>query len=185
MKHFVKVRIWDFILCLLCQTGLVFNVFSGFLLEDSLYSNVILVILIMAVLDVIYFLFSYNRKLMIIGIIIAVLAFAAYIYYAASSGIFENESAHSIGITFAVTVFVSLAVYLLGRTKAGIVVLFIIGNFIIIGCYFLQYPVELWTFLIFEVAAFLFFLYRCYCLTTMKVYAGRVKFPVFILQFLH
>lgn len=182
MKHFVKVRIWDLLLCILCQVGLIFTIFAGFILDDAVCNNVLLVILILAVLDVIFFAFSYNRISMFVGIGLGILAIAFYIYRAAATGIFADEAAHSLGISLFLIFVTALAVYLLGRSLPGIVVLFLLGNFIIAGAHFLQYEVQLWTFLVFEIAVCLFFLYRNYCKTIMQVHAGQVKIPTFIVQ---
>lgn len=182
MKYYIKIRVWDFLLCILCQVGLIFTIFSGFLLEDAVCKNTFLVIILLAVFDAILFLFAYNRKLMIAGIILGILAIAFYIFHAASTGVFDDEAANSLGITLFLIFITALIVFLLGRSRGGIIVLFILGTFIIAGAYFLQYEVMLWTFLIFEAAVLLFFLYRNYCVTLGNVQAGKVRLPVFIMQ---
>ena len=182
MKHYIKLRIWDWLLCILCQIGLVFNLFACFVLDDPLCGSTLLVIAVTAVLDVIFFVFAYNRALTVTGLLLGALALGAYIYYAASSDVFADEAAHSLGISFAITVFSALAVFLLSRTRAGLIVMFIIGNFINAGAYFLRYPVRLWTYLVFVFAAFLFYLYRNYRVTISRVHSGSVKLAGFILQ---
>ena len=182
MKHFVKVRIWDYLLCLCCQVGLIFHIFAGFLLEDSVYGNVPLVILMLAALNLVYFAFSYNRILSVVGIAAGIAVVTVFIFWTSVSRIFEDEAAHSLGITLFLIVLVSLAVFLLARGRGGIIVLFIVGTIIDAGAHFLQYETVLWSFLLFEVAVFLLFLYRSYVVTVMNVQTGKVKIPVFITQ---
>lgn len=182
MKHYIKLRIWDFFLCILCQIGLIFNIFAGFILDDAVCNSVILVILLFAVLDAVFLIFAYNKKLMIAGIILGIAVMTVYVFIAASSGIYDDEAANSLGISLFLIFVVGLLVFLLSRSRAGIVVLFVLGNFVIAGSYFLQYDVKLWTFLLFEVAVLLFFLYRNYCITLMNVHAGKVKIPAYLIQ---
>ena len=182
MSHYIKSRIWDFLLCLLCQIGVVFSALSGFELEDSLYERVPAVILILASADVILFIFAYNRITMFIGIGAGIAALAGVIIYASAGNIFEDEAAHSQGIALAVIVITAAAVFLLGRSRAGIVVLFLLGNIVNAGAYFLKFPVKGWAILIFVFAALLYFLYRNYYVTVLKVRAGKVKPASFIVQ---
>ena len=180
--HYIKNRIWDLLLCLLCQIGLVFSVLSGFLLDDPVYNNVAVVIVMMFVLDILFFVFAYDRILTIAGVAIGVIVLGVFIFYAANSQIFKDEAAHSLGITLVVVAFTSLGIFLLGRSRAGIIVLFAVGTIISFFTYFMEFPVRTWTFFVFVFAVLMYFLYRNYCITVSRVHTGKVRVPTFIIQ---
>lgn len=179
LKRRFVIRIWDYVLCLLCQTGLIFHIFSGFVLEDGVSRSIPLTILLLAVLDLAYFGFSFNRLLSILGVIVCLAAAAMFFCWAVLFQAFEDESANSLGITLALILLVSVVVYLLTRRRAGIIILFIAGTLIDAGAHFLQYEIMLWPFLVFEAAVFLMYLYRNFMITGKEVHTGKVKIPVF------
>ncbi len=182
MKSYMKTRIWDWIFCLVISTGLVFHIYSGFVLDEGLAQNTPLVILCMAVLCMVYILFSYKKITRIIGIIIVVAVIAAYILYAQTSGIFENESANYKSIALVITLATSFVCFLATRTKVGTIILLLAGNLICAGSKFLQFPVENWQMITFVIGVIAMLLYRTYMMTLMEVTRGKLRLNRYVSQ---
>lgn len=182
MTHFLKYRVWDLILCVCISTGLVFHIYSGFLLEDAFSSNVWKVVGVLAVESVALILFSYNRLTTGIGIGVGIILLALFLAYARSNDVFIDETGNSLCIALSVTVLTGLLVYLASRSRPGLIALFLAGNIVMAGSAFLQFPVKVWGFLLFNPALCILFWYRNYVKTLRKVQSGKVRMPGFLLQ---
>lgn len=182
MIHYLKTRIWDFFLCIAISVGLVMHIYSGFILEDKLSSNIGWVTICMIVLLMIFFIFAYNRLTTISGIVIGMICFIGFLIYARSNHIFSNEAANSLAIAVAITVITALTVFLSTRTSIGIVILLVLGNLITAGSYFLQYPVKVWSFYLFLFSTILMLWYRNYSLTLLKIHTGKVRIKTYFIQ---
>ena len=147
MKQYLKYRVWEWILCACIATGLVFALYSGFVLEDSFSSSVPKVGLFMLVAMAILGLLTRNRATIIAGIIAGVALLAFVVFYTHTHEVFGDESsetANSLFIAISVTVLAAVLVYLACRTRPGTIALFLVGNILICGAHFLQFPVELY-----------------------------------------
>jgi hypothetical protein len=58
----------------------------------------------------------------------------------------------------------------------------LIGNIVVAGSYFLQYPVKIWSFYLFIFSVFVMLWYRNYSITLLKVHAGKVRMKRYMLQ---
>lgn len=182
MIHYLKSRIWDWLLCICISVGLVFHIYSGFILEDAISSNVLAVIGFMAVLMMLLFLFAYNRWMTGLGIAAGIVLLIGFLVYIRANNVFEEETANSLCITLTITIITAFIVFLACRTRAGIITLFLIGNIVIAGSYFLQYPVQLWSFYLFVFTIFVMLWYRNYSAALLKVHAGKVRMKRYLLQ---
>ncbi len=182
MIHYLKTRIWDFFLCIAISVGLVMHIYSGFILEDKLSSNIGWVTICMMVLLIIFFIFAYNRITTISGIVIGIVGFIGFLIYARSNHIFADEASNSLSIAVAITILTALTVFLSTRTSIGIIILLVIGNFVTAGSYFLQYPVKAWSFYLFLFSTLLILWYRNYSMTLLKIQTGKVRIKTYFVQ---
>lgn len=182
MIRHLKSRIWDGLLCVCLSVGLAWSLFSGFLLEDGLYQNVVLVAVITLGIIFLLELFSYNRTFVRAGVASGIVLLIGYLVYIRMNNIWSDETAHSLGVTCTLIVGASLFVYLTSRTRVGILVLFAAGNIVMCGAHFLQFPVHVWNFLLFTFTVFLMFLYRSYLATLMMVESGTVRIAQYMRQ---
>lgn len=182
MKAYLKSRVWDWCLCLGISTGLVFPLFSGFLLEDGLFNNIPLVVLLLGLVLFLLEVVSYSRTWIRIGLVIGLIGTIAYLVYLRINNVFGDETAHSLGVTCTVLVGTALFVYLASRTRAGIAVLLVLGNLILCGAHFLLFPVQVWCLFLFLFMVLLMYLYRVYLATLMSVQSGKVRIPKFLKQ---
>lgn len=185
MKEFLRYRFWDWLLCGCIATGLVFPIFAGFVLEDSFSTSILWVALFMAVAMAVLVLFTYSRVTTIVGIVIGVALLLFVMVYVRGNGVFGDEAAeaaNSLFIALTVAALVAVLVYLACRTKPGIIVLFLAGNILICGSYFLQFDVHVWSFLLFTFCVFVMFWYRNYLSSLQQAQVGRIRLPRFMIQ---
>lgn len=185
MRDFLRYRFWDWFLCGCIATGLVFNLFAGFVLEDGFSSSIPLVIAFMAAAMAVMVLFTYTRVTTVIGVVIGIVLLLFVMVYVRANHVFEDEASemtNSLFIALAVAVLVAVLVYLACRSKPGTIILFLAGNILICGSYFLQFDVQVWSFLLFMFAVFVMFWYRNYMLTLQRSQAGKIRLPRFMAQ---
>lgn len=182
MKHFLKYRVWDFILCVCISLGIVFHIFSGFLLEDSLSSHPAAVAGLLAVEAAALILFSYSRLTTGIGIGIGIVLLALALGYTRGRDLLGDETENSLIIALLATFLTGLLVYLACRTRVGIIALFLVGVIVTAGTHFLHWPVSGWYFLLFLFAAMIMFWYRTYMKNMVKVSHGMIRLRRFLLQ---
>ena len=185
MKDFLRLRIYDWLLCAIIATGLVFHIFSGFVLEDSFSTNILYVALFMLVAMAVMVFLTYSRITIIIGVIagVAILLLAmVYTRTHLSFGDEASETANSLFIALFATALTAVLVYLACRTRAGTIVLFLAGSIVIAGSVFLQFPVHRWSFLLFTFATVVMYLYRNYTITLSDAQTGHFRMPKFMVQ---
>ncbi len=185
MRDFLKLRVYDWILCAMLATGLVFHIFSGFVLEDTFSQRIPYVILFLLVAMAVMVLLTYTRITIIIGVVAGVALLLLVMVYTRTHQVFTDETsetANSLFIALTVTIIAAVLVYLACRSRPGIIALFLAGNIIICGAYFLQFPVQRWSFLLFEFAAVVMFLYRNHMVTLSQSQTGKVRVPRFMIQ---
>lgn len=182
MTHFLKYRVWELLLCVCIGTGLVFHIYSGFLLEDGFSSDILKVVIFLAVETAALILFSYNRLTTGIGIGVGIILLALLLAYARSHDLVSDETGNSLCIAVTVTVLTGLLVYLASRSRPGLIALFLAGNIVMAGSAFLQFPVKAWCFLLFDFAVCVLFWYRNYVKTLRQVQSGKVRMPRFLAQ---
>lgn len=182
MIHYIKYRVWDWLLCSCVSMGLIFHIYSGFLLNDGIYSNVPAVAVLTAVLTAACILLSFNRTTTAAGIAGGIGLLAFFLVYIRSHNLLKQESENSLFLTMTILILISILVYLACRTRSGIVILFVIGNLITAGSCFLQYPIRLWCLFLFDFALFLSFLYRNYSTVLVRVHTGKIHMKTWMLQ---
>ncbi|MCD8018078.1 MAG: hypothetical protein LUF92_00365 [Clostridiales bacterium] len=182
MMQYYKNRIWDILLCIALSIGLVFHIDSGFLLEDRLSASVPATILLVAIVVLLLFLFASSKIMTMIGIVTGVVLLVIFLIYVRIAHPFAEEAANSLGITVTILILSTLLTFLATRTRAGTIVLFLIGNLILAGSCFLQFPVKTWAFLLFVLAACMMFLYRIYVISLQQVHTGKVRMQRYMTQ---
>lgn len=181
MKQYLRYRCWDWILCILISIGLTVNVLSGFDIDDVAERMPVLIILAI-ILTLVYFLAAINKITSVIGILAGIVAFIGVVILCRSTNIFVNDAENSTQVFYVVIVAVSLAVFLVCRSRVGIVILFLLGNVIQAGASFLQFPCELWAYLLFLAGTGFMMFYRVYVISVMHSHTGKVRFKGFMMQ---
>lgn len=181
MRHYIRYRCWDWILCILISIGMAVNLLSGFEIDDVTDRLPILIIVALAV-TTICFAFAINRTAAISGIMIAVAALIMLIIAVHGKEVFRNDKENALIIFFAVIVICALVVFLVCRSRLGIILLFLIGNAIQAGAAFLQFPCEMWAYILFLAGTGLLLFYRVYVISLKKAHVGKVRFKGFMLQ---
>lgn len=185
MRDYLKFRVYDWILCAMLATGLVFHIFSGFVLEDSFSQSTPYVILFMLIAMGIMVLLTYSRATIIAGVAAGVALLLFVMVYTRTHQVFTDESsetANSLFIAMTATALTAVLVYLACRTRPGIIALYLAGSIVMGGSYFLQFPVRRWGFLLFTFAAVVMFLYRNHMLTLEQAQTGKIRLPRFMVQ---
>lgn len=182
MTHFLKYRVWDLILCVCISTGLVFHIYSGFLLEDSFSTSIWRVVGFLLIETAALILFSFSRLTTGIGIGVGIILLAFLLAYTRGHDIVSDETGNSLCIALTVTVLTGLLIYLASRSRPGLIALFLAGNIVMAGSAFLQFPVKAWCFLLFNFALCALFWYRNYVKNLRQVQSGKVRMPRFLVQ---
>lgn len=182
MIKFIKSRFIDFFLCLCMSLGLIFPLFSGFILDDFISQNLINTLIISCIALLVYLMFSYNKKTIISGIVISIVVIIALSIYLAQSAILANETDNSITVSIIIILITSFLVFLANSKKQGLIALFLIGNIIIAAAYFLKFPVEIPSIIIFDLSLLISLWYRTYKDSLQLVQAGTVQSYRYIIQ---
>lgn len=182
MIAFLKSRLVDLILCLLMSLGLIFPIFSGFVLDDFVAGSLIVTAVVSFVVLLICLLFSYNKKTVISGIVIALMAIIGISVYLAQNAILANEADNSLTVSIVVILVTSFLVYLASSSKKGLVVLFLIGNIIIAAAYFLKFPVHISAVIDFDFSMLIAIWYSTYKNSLLLAQAGLVQSHQYVIQ---
>ena len=171
----IRSRLVDGFLCTCITVSLAEAIFAGFVLEDILSASVLLTILAAAVLTALLLLASSGRKATVAGIAVGVVLLAAAVVYVQSGHPINDETENSLLIAALVLFITAVLVWLLARTTAGTIALFLIGLLISAGSLFLEFPAPVWGSVLFLAAAALLFLYRRCTASVRRAAVGRVK----------
>ncbi len=181
MRQYIKKRFAEWLLCLVMAACMTQAVCSGFVLEEGAYFGAVVVFALSAVLQALLQLISYRRRFVVIGITAGVLLATAAVVTIKTTQPFSDNGDSSF--IFALILFsASLLVFLLTRTRAGTAALFLLGTLTCTGAYFLQFPIMLWSFLLFEIAVFIMFFLRVYTASLLKADIGKARTGAYMLQ---
>ena len=182
MIKYIKSRLPDWLLCTLMSAALSSAVCSGFEMESpgkdsiaALFGAALIISLIMTAL-------AYRRALTGIGIACGAALAVASVAYLKTVHPLADESAHAGFIFALVCIITGILVFLLSRSRLGIVVLFIAGDLIGAGAHFLQFENPLWSFLLFAAAVLIMFFYRVYIISLVNADMGRVRTGKYMTQ---
>ena len=182
MRQYIKQRFADWLLCLGMAACMTEVLCSGFIIEEGAYCSTVMIVAFSAVIQVLFQLISYRRSFVVIGIIAGVLLTAAAVIIIKVTQPFFVEGSDSRLIFTLIFLAASLLVFLLSRTRAGTVALFLLGTITCAGAYFLQFPTRLWSFWLFEIAVFAMFFFRVYTASLLKADLGKVRTGAYMLQ---
>lgn len=175
MRAYLKSRVGDLILSLCLTVSLVYTIASGFVLEPVWSGRPYTIVLLSLIVLFVLFLAAYRRILTLICIGVGCGGAVLTVLYMQASHPLAEEAANSVFLYLLITVLTAVLVFLLGRSRAGIIVLFLTGNLIGAGAHFLQFPAPLWSFLLFTFAAFALFFHRVYLAGLKRAALGRVR----------
>jgi len=183
MKYW-GIYIWDLILCVMISTGLSFNVFAGYEMNDPWSGNLFVVAGVVIAVMVILFPAYFNHKTILISVLITttalIAAIAALQYTGAISGqkiIDENPL-----LFWIIVIVTSIAVFWMTRSRAGTVILFLAGTYMIAAFDLLRYPVSILGYIVFLFGTFVLFLYRVYCISLKHSETGKIDFRAYFIQ---
>lgn len=182
MRHYIRTRFGEYIACTAVCCGICFPVYAGFVLTDPFSGIAPLGVLILAAITALLYLCAYNRTAAVFGICAGVALAAAAVIFIQMTDPLGSEEENSVFIFLLVGVIIALIVFLLSRSRAGIIVTAILGNLITAGSYFLAFPVHLWSYLVFIAGTGVLFLMRVYAHAAKNVMAGSIRFGRYFLQ---
>lgn len=181
MRQYIRYRGWDFVLCVLISIGMAVNVLSGFEI-DFVKEQLLILILVTAAVSLLCFLAAVNKRSAVAGIIIGIVLAAAAAAVVRGREIFSNEAENAQMIFYLVIVIAAIAVFLIGRSRVGIVILFLLGNLLHAGAAFLEFPCYLWAYVLFLAGTAGLYFYRVYTISVMRAHTGKVRFGRFMIQ---
>lgn len=184
MRNYLKQRTADCLLCICLSASMVSAVCSGFVLEDPWSRNVAAVFALCAVLQFLLLLIARRRLSIGIGIAVGAIAAIGAAVYLRTYQPFTEESSNSAFIFLLISVIACILIFLLSRTRAGIVVLFLLGNFIQAGSHFLQFPAPLWSLLLFLLSVSVLFFHRTYIVSASHADLGKIHLVKYLGQIL-
>ncbi len=182
MMQYLRSRLPDWLLCTLMSAALSSAVCSGFEMTSPGKDSVIALFAAAAVMSLIMTALAYRRVLTGLGIAAGVVIAVASVAYLKTVHPLADEAAHAGFIFALVCIIAGILVFLLSRSRFGIVVLFIAGNLIGAGAHFLQFENPLWSFLLFTAAVLVMFFYRVYIISLMNADMGRVRTGKYMTQ---
>jgi len=182
MRHYIRSRLGEFIACTAVCCGICFPVYAGFVLTDPFSNTAPLGVLILAVITALLYLCAYSRMTAVMGICSGIALAAAAVIFIQLADPLGAEEENSVFIFFLVSVIISVAVFLLSRSRAGIIVIAVLGNLITAGSCFLAFPVRLWSYLVFMAGLGVLFFMRVYAKGAGDVLAGHIRFGRYFLQ---
>ncbi|MCC8028963.1 MAG: DUF4129 domain-containing protein [Lachnospiraceae bacterium] len=181
MKKYLQYRCWDLIFCIVISVGLAVNLLSGFEIDDVTERMPVLVVLVVVVCAV-CLLAAINRMTALIGIAAGVAALIIAVVLYRGTNIFINDAENASQIFYIVVIAAAVAVFLVCRSRAGIVILFLLGNILQAGAAFLQFPTRTWAYLLFLIGCGLMMFYRVYVRSILKAHTGKVRFRGYMTQ---
>ncbi|MCL2677931.1 MAG: hypothetical protein FWE85_02635 [Clostridiales bacterium] len=182
MLKYIKNNVWDYSLCILMISGLGINFFQIFFLPAHLQANVWAAALAASLLCLIFFACAYSNRSIVFSLIVFVIAVALGVMYVQATGFLagmgENAEANApaFGLILA---FLSLLVFLLSRTRAGAVILAVLGSIAICAVVFLEYEHYFWGYLVFIGASLCMCYYRNYRHNIIHTNTVKVSFSRF------
>lgn len=175
MGSYIKSRFPDWLLCTLMSGALSSAICSGFEMDSPDSSSIIPIFILAACVSIVMLMLSYRRLLTGLGIAAGALLAVGSVVYIKGAHLLTNEADHAEFIFVLVGIIAGVLVFLLSRSRAGTVFLFIGGNIIGAGAHFLQFENPLWSFIIFTAAVLMMFMYRVYMVSLMRADMGRVR----------
>lgn len=103
-----------------------------------------------------------------------------------SAGLSANVSVGFAQVSPLETCFILLVILLVvfgaGRSRAGLIVLFLLGTLMTSAFAFLEYPVSLWGCAVFLFSVFALYLYRVYCISLLQSEKGQIDYRAYFIQ---
>ncbi len=182
MGSYLKSRAADLLLSLCLSVSLVYTICSGFELAEVWQGRPYVILpLSLAVLFVLC-LAAYRRAFTLICIGLGCVGGVVTVLYMQANHPLAEETANSAFLYLLITVLTSVLTFLLGRSRGGIIALFLIGNLVGAGAHFLQFPAPLWSFLLFAVSAFALYFHRVYLAGLRRAALGAVRPGLHLIQ---
>lgn len=182
MMQYLKSRLPDWLLCTLMSAALSSAVCSGFEMSSPGKDSIAALLAAAAVVSLVMTVLAYRRVLTGIGIAAGAVIAVASVTYLKTVHPLADEAAHAGFIFALVCIIAGILVFLLSRSRFGIIVLFLVGNLIGAGAHFLQFENPLWSFLLFTAAVLIMFFYRVYIISLMNADMGRVRTGKYMTQ---
>lgn len=171
MRRFLSYHSWEALLCLAASVSLVLNFSQGFYIPSSVANSVPLALLVCGLTLLYAYLGSYNRATMVcftLGFVVIAGGFFLYLRSAGADIIDQEGSATAVFIYYIAAPLITLAAFLLSRSRLGTVVLFLAGSCLHGLIAFLDYAVKPWCAALFAAAAVALFLLRHYRITALR-----------------
>lgn len=175
MKQYLLDHLPDWLLGGLATLSLVLTVCSGFELAEGFYSRALPVLAISLGLGLLFQLLSYHKWATGLGIAAGVLLFLEAMVLCRAVNPLQNEQESSLLIFWLTELVTALLVFLLSRSRAGSIGLFLLGNLLGAGAHFLQFPAPGWAYVLFLTACGGLYLYRAYGAAVRRAVLGRVR----------
>jgi hypothetical protein len=164
MRHILRLKAVDFLLCLAAALSLAINLFQSFVIPDSLALNLPLTLGLTALALLILFTAFFNFKSSLISSTViaeAIILFAIYArstdFFARNGIVLQERDAYYLLIPLC-----AICVYALSRSRLGLVLLYMAGTTVFFFLTVLEYRRFLGWFLAFLLCAALLFLRRTY-----------------------
>lgn len=175
MGRYLKQKMADTLLCAVVTASLVPVICSGFVLTDPWSQSMAMIIVCSIVLQALFALLARRRVTIWLGVCMgAVIAIAVFAYMRVTNPL-SDETSNSTFIFALIQIITPLLVFLLSRSRLGLVTLFLIGNLICAGCHFLQYPAPAWCLYIFLAAVVILFFHRVCTVSAEKAELGSIS----------
>lgn len=163
LVQYLKNSIWDFLLCCLLSASLAGDIVQGFYVPVFLSTALMPLLLTTLAVQGILVFAAYNRRTIWAGIGFFLLC-AVLLIVLVQGGWFAGwEGAVEY---YFIAVLVSLAVFLLSRTRLGMLILLVLGVLLLAAAAFLQYTKS--------AVPFLLFLWGGFCLLFDRIYRHNV-----------
>lgn len=175
MRRFFVQKLPTWLLGTLLTACVGAAVASGFTLSGTIPSSSLAAFCVSGLSCAILTLLCYSRKTVRAGIACGAVLAALLVIYANEIQLLTKETEHSLFLFLLIFVLTSLLLQQLGRTRAGIVVLFLTGSCVIAGARFLEFPVPMWSCILFPAASGGMFLYRASALGRQNAQFGAGK----------
>lgn len=182
MRNYLLHHLPDWLLCGVAALCLVQTVCSGFELVDGFYSGAIPVLAISLGLGLLFQLLSYHRWATGLGIAAGVLLFLEAMVLCRAVNPLQNEQESSLLIFWLTELVTALLVFLLSRSRAGSIGLFLLGNLLGAGAHFLQFPAPGWAYVLFLPACGGLYLYRSCGAAVRRAVLGKIQAGRYVVQ---
>ena len=161
MKKQNDWHLGDFMLCILAGAGLSINVFAGYEMNDPWSGNLLITAAAVLFSTVVLFAAHFSRYGMKTSVpVTAALIGASAVLYNSGTFFGAGPVDKNPYLFWIIVTAVSIIVFWTARSRAGIVVLFLVGTFLTASFDFLKYPVSLQGYSVFVFGAFALLLYR-------------------------